>query len=71
MSHIWPSLLVGFVIPAILIIGGVLVLGPIDFSVGPFPLIFVWLFICFPLTSLCLWLSWHFFDRQHYSDEEG
>jgi hypothetical protein len=26
------------------------------------PLLFFWMFCWFPLTSLCLWITWHFFD---------
>lgn len=70
MTHRWSSVFIGFAIPFILIVGGVLLLGPIDVSVGPFPLVFVWLFICFPLTTLCLWISWHFIDSKRYPPEE-
>ncbi len=65
MIRSWPSLVIGLVIPVIAIVGGVLVLGPIHAEVLGFPLVFFWMFCCFPLTTLCLWISWHFFDRAY------
>ena len=26
------------------------------------PLVFFWIFLWIPLTSLCLWVAWHFVD---------
>ncbi len=42
-------------------------LGPIHAIVFGFPLVFFWMFCCFPLTTLCLWVSWHFFDSDSYA----
>lgn len=67
MIRSWPSLLIGLGIPAIAIVGGVLVLGPIHAVAFGFPLVFFWMFCCFPLTTLCLWVSWHFFDSDSYA----
>lgn len=70
MVRSWPSLLIGFLIPAVLIIGGILVLGPLQIVVADFPLVFIWVFACMPVTCLCLWVSWRFFDSRYYVDEE-
>lgn len=69
MIRSWPSLLIGLVVPTVAIIGGVLLLGQVDVVMLGFPVVFVWMFFCFLLTSLCLWISWHFFDRDHHPDE--
>ncbi len=47
----------------------VLVILPLlaDSSVRVFgmPLLLVWIFLLFPLTSLCLWIAWRI-DEPHY-----
>ncbi len=70
MIRSWPSVLIGFLIPIVLIVGGILILGPLHVIVGDFPLVFIWIFACMPLTWLCLWISWRFFDRKFYFNEE-
>ncbi len=70
MIRSWPSVTIGFVIPTVAILGGVLTLGRIHAVLFGFPVVFLWIFLCFPLTTLCLWVSWRFFDRSHYPDEE-
>lgn len=70
MVRSWPSLLIGFLIPMVLIVGGILVLGPLHVVVADFPLVFIWIFTCMPLTWLCLWISWRFIDRKFYFSEE-
>lgn len=37
-------------------------------SVLGIPLLFFWVFMWFPLTSICLACSWYFFDRRDYPD---
>lgn len=65
----WPSVLIGLGIPAAAILIGIpLVSNTPDYVFG-IPLLFFWMFCCFPLTSLCLWVSWRFFDSQHYPAE--
>ncbi|MGH3436211.1 MAG: DUF3311 domain-containing protein [Sciscionella sp.] len=71
MIRSWRSLLVGFGIPTVAILGGVLVLGHLSATVLGFPVVFFWMFCCFPLTTLCLWLAWHFFDRDHYQEVDS
>ena len=34
------------------------------------PLLFFWLFLWFPLTSVCLWITWRYFDRADGAGEE-
>lgn len=69
MIRSWPSLLVGLGIPVVAVLGGVLALGPIPVTVLGFPLVFFWMFCCFPLTTACLWTAWWFFDRHEYREE--
>lgn len=68
MIRSWPSLLIGLGIPAVLVLGGVLALGHSAAVVFGFPLVFVWVFCCCPITTLCLWVSWRFFDSPHYPE---
>lgn len=63
------SVVVGLVLPAI----GVLVVLPLlantSIHVFGLPLLFVWMFLMFPLTSLCLWLAWRN-DEPHYREAQ-
>lgn len=69
MVRSWPSLLIGLGIPAVLVLGGVLALGSSTVVLFGFPLVFCWVFCCCPITTLCLWVSWHFFDSAHYPEK--
>jgi hypothetical protein len=62
----WPSLIIGLGIPAMAILVGTMLVSDTDVFVAGIPLLFFWMFCCFPLTTLCLWISWRFFDRPHY-----
>ncbi len=66
-ARIWKSLIIGLVLPII----GVLVIMPLlantAIHVFGIPLLFVWIFVMFPLTSLCLWIAWRI-DEPHYRD---
>ncbi len=66
-ARIWKSLIIGLGLPAI----GVLVVMPLlantSVRVLGIPLLFVWIFVMFPLTSLCLWLAWRI-DEPYYRD---
>ncbi|WP_037366905.1 DUF3311 domain-containing protein [Amycolatopsis orientalis] len=66
MIRSWPSLCIGLGIPAVAILGGIPLVAGSPATVAGFPLVFFWMFLCFPLTTLCLWISWRFFDRRHY-----
>lgn len=70
MIRSWPSLLIGLGIPAAALFVGIPVFGSVDATVLGFPLVFFWLFCCFPLTTVCLWISWHFFDRDHHREQQ-
>jgi hypothetical protein len=65
----WASLLIGLGIPVVAILGGVLGFGHSAVQLLGFPIVFFWMFCCFPLTTLCLWVSWRYFDRRHYPTE--
>jgi hypothetical protein len=62
----WSSLIIGLGIPAMAILVGTTLVSDTDVFVAGIPLLFFWMFCCFPLTTLCLWISWRFFDRRHY-----
>ena len=63
----WRSLMIGLGLPAV----GVLVIMPLLANVSVrvlgMPLLFFWIFLMFPLTSLCLWIAWRI-DEPHYRD---
>lgn len=69
-ARIWNSLIVGLGLPAL----GVLLVMPLlaNTSIYLFgvPILFMWIFLMFPLTSLCLWLAWRI-DEPHYCDTPG
>ncbi|WP_281701019.1 DUF3311 domain-containing protein [Acetobacter malorum] len=46
----------GFGIPCIAIVLVAPFLSRLTFSLFGIPIVFIWLFAWFPLTSLCLWL---------------
>lgn len=69
MIRSWPSLIIGLVIPVVGVLGGIIAFADTSVFVFGIPLLFFWIFAWFPLTSLCLWISWHFFDRQHYPSD--
>ncbi len=69
MIRSWPSLLIGLVVPAAAILVGIPVVADTSIHVAGIPLLFFWMFACFPFTTACLWVSWRFFDRDHYPEE--
>ncbi|OCA92347.1 DUF3311 domain-containing protein [Pseudobacillus wudalianchiensis] len=64
------SLFIGIGIPFLAIFGVVPFIAAADVSVLGFPILYFWIFLLFPLTTLCLCVSWHFFDRHQYEDEQ-
>jgi len=70
MIRSWPSVLIGLGIPAVAILVGSPLLANTSVYVLGMPLLYFWVFLWFPLTSLCLWISWNFFDRDHYPSDE-
>lgn len=71
MIRSWPSVLIGLGIPAVAILLGIPLVSGTSVSVLGIPLLFFWMFCCFPLTTLCLWVSWRFFDSRHYPKEDS
>lgn len=70
MIRSWPSVLIGLGIPVFAILGGTAMVADTTVFVFGIPLLFFWMFCCFPLTTLCLWVSWRFFDSRHYPEDE-
>lgn len=66
-ARIRKSLIIGLGLPVV----GVVVIMPLlaDTSIHAFgfPLLFLWIFVMLPLTSLCLWIAWRI-DEPHYRD---
>ncbi len=66
-ARIWKSLIIGLVLPAI----GVLVIMPLlaggGVRVFGLPVLLLWMFLLFPLTTLCLWIAWRI-DEPHYRE---
>lgn len=69
MIRSWLSVLIGLGIPAAALLIGIPLVSGSTASVFGIPLVFFWVFCCCPLTTLCLWVSWRFFDRAHYPEE--
>jgi len=63
--------LVAMGIPAIAVLIGVPIISGSTYTVWGAPVVFVWLFAWLPLTTLCLWVSWHCFERKSYQELEG
>lgn len=66
MPRSWPSLAIGLGIPVIAIVIVPPLIANATVSVFGIPLLFFWLFAWFPLTTVCLAISWYGFDRRHY-----
>lgn len=64
----WPSLLIGLGIPALGILVAVPLLANTSVHVFGIPLLFFWIFLMFPLTTLCLWCAWRI-DEPHYREQ--
>ncbi|MFD6070087.1 MULTISPECIES: DUF3311 domain-containing protein [Amycolatopsis] len=70
MIRSWPSVLIGLFVPAFALLAGILLFSGSTASVLGIPVLFFWVFCCCPLTTLCLWISWRFFDRAHYPEDD-
>jgi hypothetical protein len=64
------SVLIGFVIPFVAVVGGVAVLGRSQSLIIGLPIVFFWVFLWFVLTTVCLAASWYLFDRAYYEGED-
>ena len=71
MSYFKPgSVLIGLVLPFVAVVGGVAVLGGSEARVFGMPAVYFWVFLWFVLTFVCLAVSWFFFDREEFENEE-
>ncbi|MDJ1136507.1 DUF3311 domain-containing protein [Streptomyces iconiensis] len=64
-------MLVGLGVPAFALLGGVTLLSGSGARVLGWPALYLWVFLCFPLTTVCLAVSWRVFDRRHYREPES
>lgn len=64
----WPSVVVGMGLPTLALFGGVVALSGSGMRVLGLPVLYLWVFCCFPLTTVCLCASWRIFDRRHYAE---
>ncbi|WP_218010620.1 DUF3311 domain-containing protein [Neobacillus soli] len=69
ISRQFASVLVGLLIPFVAVLGVIPFISKSDITIMGFPILYFWVFLWFPLTTICLSISWHFFDRHVY--EEG
>lgn len=65
----WSLAAVG--IPAIAVLVGVPIISGSTYTIWGAPAVFVWLFAWLPLTTLCLWVAWRYFEREGYQELEG
>lgn len=65
------SLAVAMGVPAIAVLIGVPIFSLSKYTVSGVPVVFIWLFSWLPLTTLCFWISWRFFERTSYRELEG
>lgn len=59
------SVLLALGVPVVLVTVGVLTLGGSTATMFGVPVIFVFMFAMFPITSLLMWMSWRLFDRHN------
>lgn len=69
MSAQKKSLLIGTLLPIVAILAGVVALAGSTRQVLGFPVVFAWLFLWMPLTTVCLQLAWRI-ERHRYADDE-
>lgn len=65
----WKSLIIGLVVPYVAVLLGVTFLGPSHAMLAGIPLSYLWIFLWFILTSVCLAISWHYFDQFEFPDD--
>lgn len=53
-------------VPFVGVLGGIVALSGSEATVLGFPILFAWLFLWMPLTSLCMHLAWRLFDRDDF-----
>ncbi|MCX4728969.1 DUF3311 domain-containing protein [Streptomyces sp. NPDC090052] len=62
------SLAIGLGLPSVAVLVVMPLLADTSVYVLGIPLLFFWMFLCFPLTSLCLWVAWRI-DRPRYPED--
>ncbi|KAA0023444.1 DUF3311 domain-containing protein [Antrihabitans cavernicola] len=70
MSNEAKSAIVAIGIPFVGVLGGIVLLAGSGTTVFGFPIVFAWLFLWMPLTTLCLHLAWTLFDRDEFEAAE-
>lgn len=63
------NIVIGLIIPVVGLISGIIAFSNSDFFVLGFPILYFWMFMWFILTSVCISLSWHFFDSKRIETE--
>lgn len=63
MKPHWQSVIIALVVPIVLVLAGVLLLGPSSRTVSGVPVLFVFIFAMFPVTTVLMWVSWQTWDR--------
>ena len=63
MKPRWQSVITSLVVPVVLVLSGVLVLGPSSYTVFGVPLLFVFVFVMFPVATVLMWVSWRVWAR--------
>lgn len=57
------SVVIALITPVALVTLGVLLLGGSTATIYGIPLILLFMFVMFPVTSLLMWISWRLFDK--------
>ncbi|MGC5027184.1 DUF3311 domain-containing protein [Tsukamurella sp. DT100] len=70
MSNEVKSVLIAVGVPFAGVLGGIAYLSDSESTVLGFPVLFAWLFLWMPLTSLCMHVAWRFFDRADFEELE-
>ena len=70
MSNEAKSALLAIGVPFVGVLGGIVALSGSELTVLGFPILFAWLFLWMPPTSLCLHMAWKFFDRKDFEEAE-
>ncbi|MCL4414784.1 MAG: DUF3311 domain-containing protein [Actinobacteria bacterium] len=60
------SLAIGLGVPVVAIMVVLPILSGSKMTIAGLPFVYFWLFLWFPLTSVCLFLSWWISDRHHF-----
>ena len=70
MSNEAKSALLAIGVPFAGVLGGIVALSGSTATVFGVPILFAWLFLWMPLTSLCLHLAWKLFDCKDFEAAE-